>query len=44
MKYRFLMPDIRGLSDRIKPSKTNKGDGELLFLYGIGVIGAEPMI
>lgn len=37
------MPDIRGLSDQIKPSKTNKGDGELLFLYGIGVIGAEPM-
>ena len=31
MKYRFLMPDIRELSDQIKPSKTNKGDGKRAF-------------
>lgn len=34
------MPDIRILSDRIKPSKTNKGDGELQsFWIVIGVVG-----
>ncbi|RAK92465.1 ATP-dependent DNA helicase II subunit 2 [Aspergillus costaricaensis CBS 115574] len=34
----FLMPDIRSLSDRIKPSKTNKGDAISALVLAIQMI------
>ncbi|GLA47312.1 ATP-dependent DNA helicase II subunit 2 [Aspergillus niger] len=34
----FLMPDIRGLSDQIKPSKTNKGDAISALVLAIQMI------